>query len=139
MGKAAEVGAGAIYRYYRGTLRRLYHGLSIPNAIAFTPDARHAHFSDTVTRKVMRVALDAEGWPDAAPEVFIDLTAEGLNPDGAVVDAAGVLWLAQWGAGRVAAYGRDGGFLLAVAVDALAVTHKSCGKVNHLLDLVLHP
>ena len=57
----------------------------------------------------MRVALDAEGWPVGAPEVFLDLTAEGLNPDGAVIDAEGVLWLAEWGAGRVAAYAPDGG------------------------------
>ena len=37
----------------------------------------------------MRVALDAEGWPKGSPETFLDLTAEGLNPDGAVVDAEG--------------------------------------------------
>ena len=71
----------------------------------------------------MRVALDAEGWPQGQPETFLDLTAEGLNPDGAVVDAAGVLWLAQWGAGRVAAYAPDGSFLRAVPVDA---PHSSC-------------
>lgn len=123
MGKAAETGAGAIWRYYRGTLRCLYSGLSIPNAISFSPDGLSAHFCDTVTHKVMRVALDTEGWPCAAPEVFVDLTAEGLNPDGAVVDAAGTLWLAQWGAGRVAAYGGDGRFLRAVAV---AAPHSSC-------------
>jgi sugar lactone lactonase YvrE len=37
-----------------------------------------------------------------------------LNPDGAVVDAEGRFWNAQWGAGRVAAYGPDGAFLEAV-------------------------
>ncbi|MDP4032424.1 MAG: SMP-30/gluconolactonase/LRE family protein [Pseudorhodobacter sp.] len=123
MGKAAEPGAGAIWRYFRGTLRCLYPGLGIPNAICFGPDGQYAHFCDTVTGKVLRVALDAEGWPCAAPTVFLDLTAEALHPDGAVVDAAGTLWLAQWGAGRVAAYGRDGGFLRAITV---AAPHTSC-------------
>ena len=42
--------------------------------------------------------------PMQQPEVFLDLTAEGLYPDGAVIDAEGVMWLAQWGASRVAAY-----------------------------------
>lgn len=123
MGKAAEPGAGAIYRYYRGELRRLFSKITIPNAICFTPDGRHAHFADTDTGRVMRVALDRAGWPAGDPEVFLDLHAEGLNPDGAVIDAAGNLWLAQWGAARVAAYAPDGAFLRAVGFDA---PHTSC-------------
>lgn len=116
-------GAGSIWRYYRGELRRLYPGISIPNAICFTPDGRTAQFTDTVTGKVMRVGLDASGWPRGTPHVFLDLTAEGLNPDGAVIAANGTLWMAQWGAGRVAAYAPDGRFLHAVEFDA---PHTSC-------------
>ncbi len=63
MGKKAEPGMGAIWRFYRGELRKLFPGISIPNSICFTPDGRTAHFSDSAQRKVMRVALDAEGWP----------------------------------------------------------------------------
>ncbi|MGV8953461.1 MAG: SMP-30/gluconolactonase/LRE family protein [Cypionkella sp.] len=123
MGKQAQPGAGAIYRYYQGDLRKIFAGLDIPNAICFPPAGDFAHFTDTNTGKVMKVHLDAFGWPDAAPEVFIDLHAEGLNPDGAVIDADGVMWLAQWGAGRVAAYDTNGQFLRAVAIDA---PHSSC-------------
>lgn len=125
MGKRGEddPGLGAIWRWYRGKVRCLFPGLTIPNAICFAPDGGQAHFTDTVTQQVMRVALDAEGWPAAAPELFTDLRAEGLYPDGAVTDAEGVLWLAQWGAGRVAAYGPDGRFLRAVPVGA---PHASC-------------
>jgi sugar lactone lactonase YvrE len=57
------------------------------------------------------------------PEVYLDLTAQGLNPDGAVIDTAGVMWLAQWGAARVAAYAPDGTFLRAVSFDA---PHTTC-------------
>jgi sugar lactone lactonase YvrE len=123
MGKRAEPGAGAIYRYYRGEIRRLFNGISIPNSICFPPNGQFAHFADTVTGCVMRVTLDADGWPNGTPETFLDLTADGLNPDGAVIDSTGVLWLAQWGAGRVAAYAPDGSFLRAVAFDA---PHTSC-------------
>ncbi|MBI1217140.1 MAG: SMP-30/gluconolactonase/LRE family protein [Rhodobacteraceae bacterium] len=123
MGKGAEPGAGAIYRYYRGEVRRLFHPLTIPNAICFTPDGGHACFADTAQGKVWRVALDAQGWPSGSPVLFLDLSAEGLNPDGAVIDAAGTLWLAQWGAGRVAAYAPDGRFLRAISFDA---PHTSC-------------
>jgi sugar lactone lactonase YvrE len=123
MGKAAQDGAGAIYRWYRGELRRLYPNLSIPNAICFTPDGRTAQFTDTPTRRVMRVALDAEGWPAGEPELFLDLSADGLNPDGATIDAAGTTWIAQWGASRVAAYAPDGTFVRAVDFPA---PHASC-------------
>ena len=123
MGKQAQQGAGAIYRWRKGELRRLFPGLTIPNAISFAPDGASAHFADTRQAKIWRVALDSEGWPRGEPELFLDFTAEGLNPDGAVTDAAGRLWVAQWGAGRVAAYDAQGRFLEAVTVGA---PHTSC-------------
>lgn len=123
MGKKAEVGSGAIYRLFRGELRRLYGGIAISNAICFTPDGKTAHFTDTVTRRVMRVALDNQGWPKGEPELFLDLTADTSGPDGAVVDASGLFWLAQWGAGRVSAFAPDGGLVRHVRFDA---PHTSC-------------
>jgi sugar lactone lactonase YvrE len=124
MGKRAEKEAGAIWRWYRGALRRLVPGLTIPNAICFAPDGRAAHFTDTVTGKVMKVPLDSEGWPTGSPQVWLDLSVEGLNPDGAVIDADGRFWNAQWGAGRVAAYAPDGSFLS--AVETPGAPHSSC-------------
>jgi len=123
MGKRAEKGAGAIWRWRNGELRKLFSEITIPNAISFAPDGQSACFTDTVTRRVMRVALDADGWPRGAPDCWLDLTADGLNPDGAVFDARGNFWLAQWGAGRVAAYAPDGAFLQAVEFPA---PHTSC-------------
>jgi sugar lactone lactonase YvrE len=124
MGKRAEKGAGAIWRWYKGELRQLFPGITIPNAICFTPDGSAAHFTDTVTGQVMKVALDAGGWPKGAPQVWLDLTAEDLHPDGAVVDADGIFWNAQWGAARVAAYAPDGSFLR--AVETPGAPHSSC-------------
>ena len=123
MGKKCEPGAGAIYRYYRGELRKLFDHITISNAICFTPDGKTAHFTDTVTSRVMRVALDSQGWPKGEPEVFLDLTADPSGPDGAVVDASGLLWLAQWGAGRVSAFAPDGSLVRHVAI---AAPHTSC-------------
>lgn len=114
---------GAIYRYYRGELRKLFAPIGISNSISFAPDGKSACFSDTETSRVMRVALDAEGWPKGQPEVYLDLLAQSLSPDGAVIDATGVMWLAEWGGARVAAYAPDGSFLHAVSFDA---PHTSC-------------
>lgn len=123
MGKNAEKDAGAIWRWYRGELRRLFAPITISNAICFAPDGRSACFCDTVTRRVMRVALDADGWPKGTPEVYLDLASQGLNPDGAVIDATGAIWIAQWGAARVACYHPDGSFVRAIDVPA---PHASC-------------
>ncbi|WP_204115895.1 SMP-30/gluconolactonase/LRE family protein [Shimia biformata] len=123
MGIEAELKAGAIYRYYKGELRQLFPGISIPNAISFAPDGKTAYFTDTLTQQVMRQALDGDGWPMGEPSVYLDLKADKLFPDGAVVDADGNMWLAQWGANRVAAYAPDGTFLRAVAIGG---RHSSC-------------
>lgn len=124
MGKKAETGAGAIWRWYRGELRPLFREISIPNSICFAPDGTSAHFSDTTQGKVMKVALDSAGWPRGEPVVWLDLARAGLNPDGAVIDAEGRFWNAQWGAGRVACYGADGSFLQ--AVETPGATQSSC-------------
>jgi sugar lactone lactonase YvrE len=124
MGKKAEKGAGAIWRWHKGALRKLYDGVTIPNAICFAPDGRAAHFADTALGRVMKVALDAEGWPKGEPQLWLDLDRAGLNPDGAVIDAEGRFWTAQWGAERVACYGPDGVFLQ--AVETPGAPHASC-------------
>jgi len=108
MGIGAQDGAGAIYRYYQGTLRRIFAPITISNAICFAPDGNTAFFADTPTQMIMRVALDEDGWPDGDPELHIDLRDTDFRPDGAVVDAAGNLWNAQWGVGRVAVYNPAG-------------------------------
>ncbi|MCL7940357.1 SMP-30/gluconolactonase/LRE family protein [Halomonas sp. ATCH28] len=101
MGKGAEPGAGSLYRLHRGELARLRSGLTIPNAICFSPGGEAAWFTDTASGVVMRWALDREGWPVGEPAPWADFSAHPGNPDGAVVDAEGHLWLALWGAGRV--------------------------------------
>lgn len=124
MGKQAEPGAGSIYRFWKGELRQLVPDVTISNAICFAPDRSVAYFCDTATKQVRRWPLNAEtGWPEDDSIVFLDLRKEGLNPDGAVIDAQGNIWIAQWGASRIAAYTADGTFLKTVAYDAL---HTSC-------------
>lgn len=109
MGKQAESGAGAIYHVARGILTLLYPGITIPNAICFSPDGATAYFTDTVTARLMRVAIDpATALPVGEPQVFFDHSDGKGGLDGAVCDADGVIWNARWGAGSVDAYSADG-------------------------------
>lgn len=127
MGSGKEPGAGAIYRLHRGELRRIVDRVTISNAICFAPDGRTAYYTDTPTGRILRQGLDREGWPEGDPALFVDLGGESFGPDGAVVDAEGCLWNAQWGAGRVARYAPDGRFLSAWPVPTPQATCPAFG------------
>ncbi len=123
MGINAEPAAGAIYRYYKGELRKLFADIQISNSICFAPTGDTAYFTDTNTQMIMATALDTDGWPIGKPRIHIDLRDTAFRPDGAVVDTAGNLWSAQWGVGRVAGYAPDGTFIQAYD---LPVIQTSC-------------
>ena len=119
MAKSGNRRPGAIYRYYRGELRMLYGNIAIPNSICFAPDGTRAFYTDTADARIMTQRLDDAGWPDGAPEIFLDLKPQGLNPDGSVIAANGTLWNAQWGAGRIAVYGTDGALMQTIAIPGI--------------------
>ena len=130
MGKKAQTAAGSIYRFYQGEIVSLYSGLTIPNSICFSPDRQFGYYADTASQQIMRQALDDNGWPKGQASVFIDLTEEGLNPDGSVIDADGALWNAQWGAARVARYASDGQYVSKIPMPARQVTCPAFGGHN---------
>jgi sugar lactone lactonase YvrE len=116
MGREAEPRAGAIYALHRGEISKLFPGLTIPNAICFSPDGALGFFADTAEQVLYRVALDpATGLPRGIPEVLLRDVA-GL--DGAVVDADGAIWNARWGGGCVDVYSPAGQLLRRLRVPA---------------------
>lgn len=101
MGKKAEPGAGAVYWYREGELRKLYGNISIANSICFAPDGRAAYFADLALNIVWRVNTDpGTGLPNGEPTEFLKNTGSG-GFDGSVVDADGNLWNASWGGSRI--------------------------------------
>ncbi len=131
MGIKAEPQAGAIYRYYQGEVRLLFPEITISNAICFSPDKQFAYFVDTDVGIIQRQKLRADtGWPTGAAEDWLDLGSDGLRPDGAVIDAAGNMWNAQWGAGRVACYNPGGTLLQTVSVPGAQSTCPAFGGAD---------
>lgn len=118
MGREAERGAGAIYALCRGEVSLLFPGITIPNAICFSPDGSLGYFTDTVKNELYRVALDPlTGLPRGAPEVLLRHRGIG-GLDGAVVDADGLIWNARWGGGCVDVYSPGGERLRCLQVPA---------------------
>ncbi|MBL0768501.1 SMP-30/gluconolactonase/LRE family protein [Sphingopyxis sp. DHUNG17] len=101
MEREGEPGAGSLYRWYRGELRKLVDGLAIPNAICFDEKRGLGYYSDTLTHCLFRMILDADGWPLEDPDLFLDLRAEMALIDGAVTDADGNIHFALWNSGEI--------------------------------------
>lgn len=108
MGINLEPKAGAIYRYYRGELRKLFPEWTIPNSTCFSPCGRWAYITDTPQALILRIPLDLNGWPEGAPMVFADMSKGAFRPDGAVVDTDGRVWIAHYGHGKVTVLNADG-------------------------------
>jgi sugar lactone lactonase YvrE len=120
MGKKAEPGAGSIYWFFKGELRRLFSSISIPNSIAFSADGTVAYYTDSAEGLLMRTDCDpATGLPQGEPKVFADRGGGTGDHDGSVVDADGTLWNARWGEGSVNAYSPDGRLSRSVRVPAV--------------------
>jgi sugar lactone lactonase YvrE len=122
MGRNAEPGAGSIFALHRGEPKRLFTGLTIPNAICFSPDGATGYFADTRENVLYRVPLDpATGLPCGEPSALYRHQGKGAL-DGAVTDANGVIWCARWGGACVDAYSPEGALLRSVATPALQTT-----------------
>ncbi|QZZ37324.1 SMP-30/gluconolactonase/LRE family protein [Nitratireductor kimnyeongensis] len=122
MGKNAEKDAGSIYWYRGGEVRRLFSGITVTNAICFSPDGRVGYFTDTPTLQIMQVQLDPDtGLPVGEPSAFAIPSSDG-DPDGAVVDAEGNLWVARWGGHGVEVYSPQGDLLRKIELPAALIT-----------------
>ncbi|MEM8748769.1 MAG: SMP-30/gluconolactonase/LRE family protein [Pseudomonadota bacterium] len=108
MGHKLEPHVGSYYRYKNGQIHQLFDSVSVPNATCFAPDGSCAYLADTFKQVIWQWPLDGDGNPTGEREKHIDLRDKNLNPDGAICDAEGFLWNAQWGASRIARYAPDG-------------------------------
>ena len=104
----AKVAAGSLYSVRDGVSTKLLSDIHIPNATCFSPDGGTAYFTDGVTRTIRKVSIDKQtGLPNGAWQDFAKVQPPA-EPDGAVVDAEGFVWNAQWGAGSVIRFAPDG-------------------------------
>ena len=119
---------GALYRVGVFGVECIDRGFVIANGPAFSPDARHAYFADTVGRSILRYTLDAEGRPvGRAP--FVEIPEEAGFPDGITTDRAGRVYSAHYQGGRISVYDPEGNLVETVRLPADNVT--SCAFGGH--------
>ena len=107
-----RAGAGALYRLERdGQIDQMLDGLTISNGLGWSLDGGTMYVTDSGPRVVHAFSFDGERGTISNGRVLIEVPAEVGTPDGLTVDAAGDLWVAIFGGGRVRHYSADGDLL----------------------------
>ena len=86
----------------------MLEGLTISNGIGWSPDGRTMYLVDSGPRVVHAFTFDGDRGTISAGRVLVTVPEDIGAPDGMTVDAAGDLWVAIYGGGRVNRYAPDG-------------------------------
>lgn len=89
-------------------VRQLDSGVTFSNSPCFSPDGRTLYFADSFLYAVYAYDYDPATGLAANRRQFADTRALGGMPDGSTVDADGLVWMAIFEAGRIAAFRPDG-------------------------------
>ena len=104
-----HTGGAALYRLDRtGRTEVVLEGLTISNGIGWSPDGRTMYLVDSGPRVVHAFTFDGDRGTISAGRVLVTVPEDIGAPDGMTVDAAGDLWVAIYGGGRVNRYAPDG-------------------------------
>jgi|SRR5271166_1037104 len=104
-----HAGGGALYRLDgQGQIELMLDGLTIPNGLGWSPDGTTMYLIDSGPRVVHAFEFDPVRGTISAGRVLVTVAEELGAPDGMTVDAAGDLWVAIYGGGRVHRYSPDG-------------------------------
>jgi len=116
-------GGGALYRLGRdGRVEVKREGLTISNGLGWSPDGATMYLVDSGPRVIYALAFDGTLGTISDERVLISIPEELGAPDGLTVDAAGDLWVAIYGGGRVQRYAPDGRLLEEHPVPAVQST-----------------
>lgn len=117
---------GRLWRIARGQVTEVAAGFTVSNGPAFAPDGRAAYFSDTFSRRLLRIALDNAGNPVSHTE-FAILPTEAGYPDGMTTDSVGTLYVGHWDGAQISRWSPEGYALPPIPLPALNVTSLAFG------------
>ena len=92
--------------------------LTISNGLGWSPDGRTMYLVDSGPRVIHAFAFDGDRRHHLRRQVLVTVPEDVGAPDGMTVDAAGDLWVAIYGGGRVNRYAPDGSLREVYAIPA---------------------
>lgn len=127
-------GAGALHCLDPDWSHRIaVEGLTQPNGIGWSPDARTMYLIDTQDAALYAYdfAIESGSLGERRVVIRFDVEQDGY-PDGLAVDAEGCIWIAMWGGGGVVRVSPAGVRL--TRIDIPAAQTSSCAFVGAGLD-----
>ena len=114
-----HAGGGELYRLdWNGRTELMLDGLTISNGLGWSPEGTTMYLVDSGPRVIHAFAFDGDKGTISDHHVLVTVAEEVGAPDGMTVDAAGDLWVAIYGGGRVNRYSPDGALRQALTVPA---------------------
>jgi sugar lactone lactonase YvrE len=118
-----HAGGGALHRLDGdGQTVVVLDGLTISNGLGWSPDGTTMYLADSGPRVVHAFAFDGARGTVSDGRVLIEVPEDVGAPDGLTVDAAGDLWVAIFGGGRVQHHTADGELVDVLTVPAEQTT-----------------
>lgn len=90
------------------SLTQLDTGIHFSNSPCWSPDYKIFYFSDSWLKTTYAYDYDVDTGRAVNRRTFVETTELGGLPDGATVDADGLVWVAIYGGAKVAAFRPDG-------------------------------
>jgi sugar lactone lactonase YvrE len=127
---------GGLYRLDDDLVaRRLADRVTAGNGLDWSPDASVLYFVDSGDYLVWAFDFDTRDGSVSRKRVFASVAEPDGLPDGLTVDAAGGVWVALFGGGRLHRYGPDG--LLAEVIPVPVRYPTSCAFGGSGLDTLV--
>lgn len=102
MDKGGDTDRGSVYWIDQDqSYKKIISAISIPNGFSWSSDGKRLYFSDSPTRQVKGFNYDIFTGNITDSEVVIEFRSEEGFPDGMTIDEEGMLWIAQYGAGKI--------------------------------------
>ena len=127
--------AGTLYRLdAERSCVPMVTGVITPNSLAWSPDSRTMYFSDSRSHLIAAYPFNSATGALGVARVFFRTEPPAI-PDGATVDAAGYVWCALYGGGRVVRIAPDGRLDRSIELPVQQPT--SCQLAGPDLDVLL--
>lgn len=127
--------AGTLYRLDPdGSCTAMADGITIPNALCWSPDGATMYFADSPERVIRAYDFDPASGAISNRREFARVPENDGVPDGATIDAEGYLWSAHMRGRRVTRYDPDGRIDRVIELPCDNVT--SCGFGGKNLDVL---